>query len=139
MSKAFREGYFEDDATGVKFGSGKYGDLAAMTAAMLLDREARSVVLDADPAHGSLLEPFLKVIRLMKSLEYTRDKDDFFATFRKDLHLVIGQAPHMIPNVFSFFLPEFQPRGKHRNKARAHPSLYIMISREFHSERRRWK
>lgn len=113
MAKAFREGYFEESETGFSYGSGVYGNLAAMTAAMLLDREARSVVLDADPAHGSLMEPFLKVIRLMKSLEYARAHDDPFATFSAEMFTMIGQQPYSIPSVFSFFLPEFQPRGKY--------------------------
>jgi cullin-associated NEDD8-dissociated protein 1 len=43
------------------FGSGKYGDLAATIAAVLLDREARSVELDLDAANGQLREPLLKV------------------------------------------------------------------------------
>ena len=70
MSTAFRSGTYKEKESGLSFGSGEYGDLAAMTAAMLLDREARSVVLDADPAQGSLLEPILKVIRMMKSMEF---------------------------------------------------------------------
>ena len=41
--------------------SGKHGDLGAMIAAILLDREARSVTLDADPSHGVLREPLLKL------------------------------------------------------------------------------
>ena len=111
MSTAFREGRFEDSVTNYSYGSGSYGDLGAMTAAMLLDREARSVVLDADPAHGSLMEPFLKVIRLMKSLEFAANPRDHFPGFSDDLYDMIGQGPYQIPNVFSFFLPEFQPRG----------------------------
>ena len=112
LAKAFREGEYKDNDSGTVFGTGVYGDLAAMTAAMLLDREARSVVLDADPAHGSLLEPLLKVIRLMRALEYKRDSGDYFAEFNDDLITKIGQAPYALPDVFSFFLPEFVPRGE---------------------------
>lgn len=111
MSKAFKEGVYKDNESGLEFGSGSYGDLGAMTAAMLLDREARSVVLDADPAHGSLIEPVLKVVRLMRSLEYQRDPAGYLPSFNRELNIMIGQAPFSIPSVFSFFLPEFEPQG----------------------------
>jgi uncharacterized protein (DUF1800 family) len=55
VATAFRDGEYEG------FGSGKYGDLAATFAAVLLDREARSVELDMDAASGQLREPLLKV------------------------------------------------------------------------------
>ena len=50
--------------------SGVYGDLGAMLAAILLDREARSQTLDADPTHGSMREPLLKLYHLLRSLEF---------------------------------------------------------------------
>ena len=112
MATAFRSGVYEDKESGISFGSGKYGDLAATTAAMLLDREARSVILDADPAQGSLLEPILKVIRLMKSMEFERTSGAATLEFRTDLQSRLGQSPYESPGVFSFFLPEFQPRGE---------------------------
>ena len=95
----------------MRFGSGNYGDLAAMVAALLLDREARSVILDADPAYGSMFEPFLKLVRLMRSLEFQPDIDKPFVEFGKDLQDSIGQQPHTAPGVFSFFLPEYAPSG----------------------------
>ena len=42
--------------------SGQYGDLAATVAAILLEPEARSVMLDYDPTFGRLREPLLKVV-----------------------------------------------------------------------------
>ena len=42
--------------------SGQYGDLAATVAAILLEPEARSVMLDYDPTFGRLREPLLKVL-----------------------------------------------------------------------------
>ena len=50
--------------------SEKYGDLGAALAATLLDREARSTTLDADPTHGVLREPLLKLLHLMRSLKF---------------------------------------------------------------------
>ena len=52
------------------FGSGKYGDLQATIAAILFDREARSVVLDYDCTYGSSKEPLLKIIGFMRAMNY---------------------------------------------------------------------
>ena len=69
MANAFRSGRYTstvDAGTATAFGSGKYGDLGATAAAIVLDREARSATLDVDPAAGKLREPLLKVrIRLL--------------------------------------------------------------------------
>lgn len=85
--------------------------MGAMVAAVLLDREARSVVLDADAAHGAVLEPFLKVVRVMRSLDFQSDDNARFKTLKNDLIDRIGQQAHELPNVFSFFLPEYAPAG----------------------------
>jgi uncharacterized protein (DUF1800 family) len=44
--------------------------MAAMVAAIFLDREARADILDWDRSHGKLREPLLKVIGTMRSLEF---------------------------------------------------------------------
>ena len=49
-----------------QFGSNKYGDLGAMVAAILLDEESRSVVLDADQISGHLREPLIKVLSFFR-------------------------------------------------------------------------
>ena len=66
---AFRTGTYDG-----KTYSGTYGDLGATIAAILLDREARSPVLDADPTHGKLREPLLKVIHVLRSMEFQSKK-----------------------------------------------------------------
>lgn len=108
---AFRVGRYIDEATGIRYGTGEYGNMAALVAAILLDREARSVVLDADPAHGSLLEPFMKFVRMMRSLEFRAKADTVYVDLKDNLISIIGEEPHALPDVFSFFLPEFQPQG----------------------------
>ena len=111
MVSAFRKGVFVDEETGVEFGSEEYGDMAATIAAFLLDRETRSVLLDADPSHGSLQEPMLRLIRIMRSLEFGLKPEYPFIKLKSNLHELIGQAPYELPTVFSFFLPEYQPQG----------------------------
>ena len=110
---AFRTGLYSFTGGGsiVTYGSGEYGDLAATIACVLLDREARAVVLDADPAHGSLKEPLLKVIGLMRSMQFKLFEDVPFVDFDGDISASIGQMAHEIPSVFSFFLPEHKPSG----------------------------
>ena len=54
----------------ISFGSSKYGDLEATVAAIVLDREATSPVITSDPGHGSMKEPIMKVLALMRSMEY---------------------------------------------------------------------
>lgn len=111
MAVAFRNGTYVDSASSKIFGSGKYGDIGALVAAMLLDREARNEDLDLDPTSGSLLEPFLRLIRVFRSLEWEGDSDRPFVDFSYDLQTRIGQQPYQMPSVFSFFLPEYHPGG----------------------------
>jgi hypothetical protein len=89
--------------TGVHNGqsySGKYGDLAAATAAIFLDREARDSTLDLDPAVGKIREPLLKVIHLMRR----SPEVEFSETGSK-----IGMSPFGSPSVFNFYLPDHMP------------------------------
>ena len=64
VADAFRSG----SHGGISY-TGKYGDLGAALAAILLDREARSATLDLDPGHGRLREPLLKMMHLMRSMQ----------------------------------------------------------------------
>ena len=65
-------GFVERVATAYKMGSygqigsGKYGDLGAMVAAILLDEESRAAVLDTDQSHGALREPLIKVLAFFR-------------------------------------------------------------------------
>jgi cullin-associated NEDD8-dissociated protein 1 len=95
----------------VSFGTGQYGDLSATIAAILLDRESRSAVLDADFSHGSIREPLVKVIATMRSLEYTHSDTSIEYLSLFELESKIGQMAHHSPSVFSFFLPEYAPGG----------------------------
>jgi cullin-associated NEDD8-dissociated protein 1 len=89
--------------------SGRYGDLGAAVAAVLLDREARSSSLDADPSHGKLQEPLLKVLHVMRAMEYT--PNDGREVILNNMHNKVGMAPFMSPSVFNFFLSDFQSAG----------------------------
>jgi uncharacterized protein (DUF1800 family)/uncharacterized protein (DUF1501 family) len=98
--------YINGEYNGI--GSGSYGDLGAMVAAVLLDKEARATTLDADPSHGQLREPLIKLTSFLRSMEAHYDSPLGWTKF---WNLEIGQDPYGAPSVFSFFLPEYAPAG----------------------------
>ena len=107
VANAFKSGTYSKGAK--LFGEGKYGDLASTFAAIYLDDAARNVLLDADISNGSLREPILKVLALMRSMDFTSNSP---VTVMTDMLDDIGQMAHEFQTVFSFFLPEFQPYGR---------------------------
>ena len=90
--------------------SGDYGDLGATFAAILLDREARSLTLDADPTHGQLREPLLKLFHVMRSFNFG-DTEARYDHFHFDVAGSIGQHHMHSPTVFNFYDPLYQPEG----------------------------
>ena len=68
VSTSFSSGKYTKEQKNISFGTGKYGDLAATVAAILLDREAKTPSLDADPSAGAFKEPVLKYMGLMRSM-----------------------------------------------------------------------
>ncbi len=121
VAEAFKNGYY---ASGdLTFGTGKYGDLAATFAAIYLDRAARNVVLDADIASGAIREPLLKVLALMRSMEYVPVSP---VTRMERVVRNIGQMAHEFTTVFSFFLPEHQPSGRVGNALLVSPEATLL-------------
>jgi len=101
VATAFANGLY-----GGGFGSGQYGDLGAMVAAIILDREARSRVATLDPTFGSLREPILKLMGYMRSMELIASEK--YPDIRlKDITSRIGQMAHEIDSVFSFFEQDY--------------------------------
>ena len=80
-------------------------------AAILLDTEARSVSLDADPSHGHLREPLVKLISFFRSMEAVYTSPSGWNKYKFSALRSIGQYPYGSPDVFSFFLPEYAPAG----------------------------
>lgn len=102
---AFQTGTYNPNLGIGTFGDGAYGNLEATVAAIILNDEARSVVLDADPTFGSLVEPLLKLTRLMKAMEYETNAISGERIRLSNLQQTIGQEAHNAPSVFSFFRP----------------------------------
>mmetsp|Transcript_3881 Transcript_3881/g.6489 ORF Transcript_3881/g.6489 Transcript_3881/m.6489 type:complete len:2423 (+) Transcript_3881:72-7340(+) len=113
IANAFKSGSysFASGGTSVNYGTGSYGDLAATFACVVLDPEARSAVLDADPAHGGMKEPLMKIISLMRSMNFKLFDSVPLINWRYNLGGDIGQMAHDLQSVFSFFLPEHKASG----------------------------
>ena len=123
VSQAFTDGrYVSSD--GVEFGTGKLGDLAATVAATLLDREARSPVLDADPIYGSLKEPLMRVLQFMRAMKL--ELNSGVALLKLQFLSSIGEEAFSLPNVFSFFLPEYSPPGVISAARLVSPEAYVL-------------
>jgi uncharacterized protein (DUF1800 family) len=83
IATAFRTGIYIDGSA--SFGTGVYGDMAATFAAITLDREAGNIRLDADPTNGAILEPFLKIVRVMRSLAFNSVDENPLVEINRDL------------------------------------------------------
>jgi uncharacterized protein (DUF1501 family) len=118
VAAAFRSGAFQG------IGSGKHGDLGAAVAAALLDREARSAVLDADPAFGKLREPMNKLVHFARAAQLTpkpgRELELWY------VHQRIAQAPYHAPSVFGFYTPDFAPPGVVAQAALVAPEAQLL-------------
>ena len=65
--------------------------------------------LQTDPTFGSLREPIIKVLHLLRSLSYKPSKG--MGTALASMDVKVGQMAYRSPGVFNFYLPEFVPAG----------------------------
>ncbi len=110
-------------------GSGVRGDLLAVVRAILLDDEARTPSFIADPHHGKLQEPFLRLTRIMRACGYTVTTGTlpYDLTYRFSEN-TMGQFPLGAPSVFNFYLPEFAPAGPVEEAGLVAPEFQILNS-----------
>ncbi|EGB12134.1 hypothetical protein AURANDRAFT_20488, partial [Aureococcus anophagefferens] len=104
VADAFRSGAYDGRTY-----SGAYGDIGAAVAAALSDREARSATILADPTHGRLREPLLKVLHFARAMELSPTGGREVSLEGMDQK--IGQMAHEAPSVFSYYLPDYSPQG----------------------------
>jgi len=104
-TKAFRSGSY--NSGGLRFGDGRYGSLEAMIALIILDRESTDPSLSADPSHGSIREPILKVLSVLQSMEYKPENGGETDVRFAKIDERIGQAPFNFPTIFSFYLADY--------------------------------
>jgi uncharacterized protein (DUF1501 family) len=123
-------GYVERVAAAFKtgshkgFGAGTYGDMAATVAAVLLDTEALSTAIEADPMHGRVREPLIKLLSMFRGLKYTPSEGreiDFNA-----MHLRLGMMAHLADSVFNFYQSDYQPVGAVSRALLVAPEMQII-------------
>lgn len=119
MVKAFRTGEY-----GGKVYSGKYGDLAATVAALLLDPEARSPLLEAFPTHGMVRDPLLKINSILKALEYKSTHGQEVIMY--DMFEKIGVEAFRSSSVFGFYQHDFRPAGAMSDMGLSAPQAQII-------------
>ncbi len=124
------EGYVERvSRVFVNNGSGVRGDLLAVVRAILLDQEARSTAFIADPEHGRLREPFLRITHLLRATPYTVTAGILNFNFGGTVtQATIGHYPLSSPSVFNFYSPDFEPPGPVSNAGLVGPEFQIMNS-----------
>ena len=76
-SQAFKTGSYtfvnpNDSYDVLTFGDGKRGNLAAVAASIVLCNDVLSPTADADPSAGQVKEPMMKLMQVMRGLEFTR-------------------------------------------------------------------
>jgi len=125
VAKAFSSGRFGGTQRGMVF-SGKYGDLGATLAAILLHPEARQ---QTEPRNGLLREPMLKLFHLLRAMEYKDNYDDPIM-LSSDLDDRIGQFPYKSPTVFNYYNADFVPASLNREIADK-PGAEPIIAPEF--------
>ena len=126
VATAFATGAYTPPDGGAPYGDGAYGDLGAAAAAVLLDREARSATLDADPSHGGLREPLLKLLHALRALEYR--SPEAREVELHDLQSKLGQQAYNQPSVFNFYLPEYEPLGPVADSGLVSPEAQILTT-----------
>ena len=101
-----------------------YGDIGAAVAAALSDREARSATILADPTHGRLREPLLKVLHFARAMELSPAGGREVSLEGMDQK--IGQMAHEAPSVFSYYLPDYSPQGAVGDRGLVAPEAQVL-------------
>lgn len=124
------EGYIARvSAVFINNGSGVRGDLLAVVRAILLDQEARSTAFIADPEHGRLREPFLRITHLLRAGRYTITAGILNFNFGGTVTpATIGHYPMSSPSVFNFYSPEYEPPGPVAKAGLVGPEFQILNS-----------
>ena len=119
VADAFRSGAYDGRTY-----SGAYGDIGAAVAAALSDREARSATILADPTHGRLREPLLKVLHFARAMELSPTGGREVSLEGMDQK--IGQMAHEAPSVFSYYLPDYSPQGAVGDRGLVAPEAQVL-------------
>jgi uncharacterized protein (DUF1800 family) len=105
-------------------GQGVRGDLGAVVRQILLDPEARSLGIAANPTtFGKVREPILKVTHFWRAFD-AKSANGRYAYWNPEGPL--GQGPNRSPSVFNFFLPDYRKPGEITTLGLYSPELQII-------------
>jgi uncharacterized protein (DUF1800 family) len=111
----------------VNNGAGVRGDLFAVVKAILMDPDARNAAQIANPKHGKLQEPMLRLTRMVRAFKAGKGVPDlqywglhFFRAFM--------QHPMYSPSVFNFYGPGYRHLGALAQNGLTSPEFQILNS-----------
>ncbi|WP_395748212.1 DUF1800 family protein [Prosthecobacter sp.] len=104
-------------------GSGVRGDMKAFIKAILTDPEARDPAMMDSPTFGKMLEPFLRVVNLVRAFNGASVSGRYPLD---QFNLDHQQDPQNSPSVFNFFLPGHSPAGPVTQMGLVAPEFQIL-------------
>ena len=113
VSAAYDAGRFEHD--GQAFGTGRRGDMAAVTAAIYLDAEARSEAAASDAAYGKVRSPVLRFAHWARTFRDDRGvaamPENTGRMRYSETSRLLGQRAFGAPSVFGYSRPGYVAPG----------------------------
>lgn len=107
-------------------GQGVRGDLKAVIRALLLDWEARSADVLAQPGYGKMREPIVRFVALLRALRAQPPADGRFRYYwLSSAEWGLNQSPLQAPTVFNFFDPAYSQPGPIAEAGIVSPELQI--------------
>ena len=108
-------------------GQGVRGDMRAVIRAILLDWEARSTDLLAQPGYGKVREPMIRFVALLRAMNAQPPADGRFRYYwQSSAEWGLNQSPLQAPTVFNFFEPTYAQAGPIADAGLVSPELYII-------------
>ena len=92
-------------------GSGQRGDLKAVIQTILLDPEARDLVLAKSSNFGKQREPVIRFANMLRALNATAASGHNAIHYLDNGDNALGQSPLLAPSVFNFYSPDFKAPG----------------------------
>ena len=113
VAAAYEAGRHEAD--GVRFGTGRRGDMAAVVAAIYLDEEARSAEAASEPGFGRVRSPVLRFAHFARTFRDGRGVQPIPESSGRlrfsDMPRVLGQRAWAPPSVFGYSRPGYVAPG----------------------------
>ena len=110
-------------------GNSARGNLAAVVRAILLDAEARPVIIAATPpvAPGKLKEPLLRLTQFWRAYgaRAASGRTGVARNFSGGVSAVFGQGPGLSPSVFNFYSPGYAPPGEIQSQGMVAPEMQL--------------